>query len=257
MRRKSEVVVIILIGLLIGVWGVVSLRPASAQQPATATPGGVILPSATHTPEPPEATATRTATSAGPALVEAKGPDVNVRAGPDINEDRLGTIQPGERYVVFARRFEWLQIEFPNTPSRIGWVHESVVNVIGDVAQIPEIGVDELPTTDPVIEAEEQTLDAATLTPGGLITLTAQSLITPEGFFTVTPDTQERTLAPGERLPTFTFPPFTNTPVPVQDLQGGDQIGGDTASGFPIAIPVIGLVALGLMGLLVGIFRRL
>ncbi|NDJ84512.1 MAG: hypothetical protein GYB66_01370, partial [Chloroflexi bacterium] len=92
-----------------------SPTPQSIAQQATATPGSVILPTSTSTAPPATPTETRTPTPAGPVYVEARNPDTNVRSGPDISNDRLGQIQPGERYPVLGRRFRWLQIEYPNT----------------------------------------------------------------------------------------------------------------------------------------------
>jgi hypothetical protein len=258
----------VLTALLI-TWGLFSLRSANAddtlqvpnliarQQPS-ATAGDVILPTGTASLLPSTETPTRTPTVTGPALIEARNPDTNVRSGPDISNDRLGQIQPEERYVVLGRRFKWLQIQFPNSPTGIGWVFEDVVNIIGDAALIPEISLEGLPTTDPVIAAQQETLIAATLTPGGVLTLTAASFITPEGLFTTTQSVEEqgRTLAPGEVLPTFTYPPFTNTPPTITNLQPSN--GSSSTSGdFAPAIPALGLIGLGLLGLIIGIFRRL
>lgn len=228
-----------------------------AQGGATSTPAPVILPSGTATVVPPTETPTRTPTDAGPASVEAKNPDTNVRSGPDINNDRVGIIQPGEQYVVRAKRFEWYRIDFPNAPSGIGWVNKNVVNVIGDENNIPEISEEEVPTIDVAEAAQQETLLAATQTPGGLLTLTAEVFITPQGIFTAAPLIGDQpTLAPGQRLPTFTFPPFSPTPVPLQDLRGGPvNVDGEDPGVVPI-VPIAGLAALGLMGLFISILRR-
>ncbi|NDJ85678.1 MAG: hypothetical protein GYB66_07315, partial [Chloroflexi bacterium] len=80
----------------------------------------------------------------------------------------------------------------------------------------------------------------------------------PQGLFTVTPDSApQRTLAPGERLPTFTFPPFTNTPIPIAELQAPPSDSSSQDSALAPAIPVLGLFALGMLGLLISVFRRL
>jgi len=255
--------------VLLMMWGLFSLQSVNAddtlqgpnsiarQQPSE-TAGDVILPTGTASPLPSTETPTRTPTVTGPALIEARNPDTNVRSGPDIGNDRLGQIQPEERYVVLGRRFKWLQIQFPNSPTGFGWVFEDVVNIIGDADQIPEISLEALPTTDPIIAAQQETLIAATLTPGGVLTLTAASFVTPEGLFTTTQSVEEqgRTLAPGEVLPTFTYPPFTNTPVTISNLQPTDRTSSSSGD-FAPAIPALGLIGLGLLGLIIGIFRRL
>jgi hypothetical protein len=227
-----------------------------AQEGPSSTPAPANLPTGTITPNPPTGTPTRTPTEAGPALIEAKNPQTNVRVGPDITSDRIGTIDPGTRYVVRARRFKWLRIDFPDAPTGIGWVFEDVVNIIGDPALIPEIAEEDLPTPDLTAAAAEETQLAATQTPGGLLTLTAAVLVTPQGIFTATPQIgDEPTLAPGQRLPTFTYPAFSPTPVPVQDIRDTVNTDGDDEGIAPL-FPIIGLAALGLMGLFVSLLRR-
>lgn len=250
--------------IAIGIWVVPVLagdenlrQQADLRQFATATPGSVQLPTSTATATPPAPTATRTPTSQGPALIEAKNPDTNVRSGPDITNDRLGQIQPGERYVVTGRRFKWLRIQYPNTPTGVAWVFEDVVNIIGEADLIPELDLEQLPTIDPTEAANQETLIAATLTPGGVLTLTAQAFVTPQGVFTLDPAATRPTLAPGERLPTFTFPPFTNTPIPIGDIQAPPPSNSNDSTQFAPAIPILGLAALGLLGIFIGIFRRL
>ncbi|MBI5929070.1 MAG: SH3 domain-containing protein [Chloroflexi bacterium] len=231
-------------------------KPLVAQGGPTSTPLPVNLPTSTPTLPPATDLPTATATVSGPILAEAKSPDTNVRAEPDISANRLGLIQPGAQYRVLAKRFEWYQIEYPDTPSRLGWVHQSVVTIIGDPAAIPDIAVESLPTTDPTLAAREETAISATQTPGGLLTLTAQVFVTPQGIFTQVAGPTS-TLAPGERLPTFTFPPFTNTPIRIEELRKSTVTSPNNSSGFAPIVPIVGLAALGLLGLLVGILRRL
>jgi len=69
------------------------------QQP-TAVP--LQFPTPTATAGPPTETPTRTPTALGRAVVEAISVDTNVRAGPDINENRVGQIQPGTQYPVLG-----------------------------------------------------------------------------------------------------------------------------------------------------------
>ncbi len=264
MKGRLKVIGIVVM-LLVGI-GVYQNRAAAenrlpdtnsivAQTGPSSTPLPVNLPTSTPTNPPATELPTATATVSGPILAEAKSPDTNVRAEPDISSNRLGLIQPGAQYAVLAKRFEWYQIEYPDTPTRLGWVHESVVNIIGDPAAIPDIAVESLPTTDPTIAAREETAIAATQTPGGLLTLTAQVFVTPAGIFTQVAGPTS-TLAPGERLPTFTFPPFTNTPIRIEELRKS-TVTNANSSGFAPIVPIVGLVALGLLGLFVGILRRL
>ena len=215
-----------------------------AQVGATSTPAPVILPTGSATPIPPTETPTRTPTNTGPAQAEAKNEGTNVRATADITASIAGVIQPGTRYVVRGRYFEWYQIVFPDSPNGIGWVHQSVVNIIGDEVAILDLTSEELPTQNPTEFAVEETLAALTRVPGGLLTATAQAQSQPGSVFTQAPQVEAPTLAPGQHLPTFTFPPFTPTPVSVADLRGGSiNVGEDEA--VPPLIPIAALIGVG------------
>lgn len=262
-----------ILGLIGGLWGILNRVNAEDNTPtnfagwqdvnqqATSTPAAVQLPSGTPSAPPATETPTRTPTVSGSVFIEAKNADTNVRRGPDINEDRLGTIQPGTQYRVISRRFQWIQIEYPDTPGRRGWVYQDVINIIGDPNQIPEIDPELLPTIDPTQAAAEETELAATRTPGGFLTLTAAVQITPEGILTLPPTqrSERPTLAPGEKLPTFTFPPATFTPIATDNFQQEPEdnitsvLPGST---FAPIIPIVGLAGLGLMGLLISLLRR-
>lgn len=228
--------------------------PASQAQRAQLSPTPVQLqfPTPTATAGAPTASPTRTPTSAGRPYVEALADNTNVRAGPDINENRVGQIFPGTTYPILGRRFEWYWIEFPDSPSGTAWVHQSVVRVGGDTGQIPEIDLADVPTLDPAFAAAQQTADAITATPGAAATLTAQAQITPTGIFTPGPG-DAPTLVPGQPLPTFTFPPHTVTPIPIPRTNPPPS----TNTGIAPIVPILALGALGLMGLLVSLLRRL
>lgn len=235
------------------------VRGTAAQQP-TSTPVPINLPSATPTNPPPTQTATVTPTSQGPAVVEALTPQTNVRSQPDINSERVGQISPGQTYGVIGRYFEWLQINYTDNPSgsNIGWVHESVVQIIGDAALIPNLDPNQIPTENPEILSRQETQLAITSTPGIFQTLTVQAFITPTGVFTVegqagTTDPLAGTLQPGF-LPTFTFPPFTDTPLPIADLTVRRTV--TESGGLPPIAPIMGLIGLGGIGLLVSLLRR-
>lgn len=262
---------IILIGIGLGITAL-QWRGAQASTPSPPPPqmiaqdGGqstaapVQLPSATSTPTDLPPTPTRTPTSQGPAYLEALNPNMNVRSGPGTDFDRLGLIQPGEQYFIIGRLYSWYQIEFPNSPSRTAWAYGEIVTVYGDVNQIPDLSQEDVPTIDPNVAAAAETQIAATQTPGGLLTLTAQAenaAPNDSALITVSPE-PSTTLAPGERLPTFTFVPITPTNIPLEQLQRRPNTASDNANEpFAPAIPVLGLIGLGVVGTLVGIFRRL
>jgi hypothetical protein len=265
-HSRRRIVALVLIGVLLSALVIVERRsaepapllqpqPAAAQDDGRSTPAPVQLPTDTPTVTPPPPTPTRTATSEGPASVESRAVDNNVRSGPGTEFDRLGTISPGTRYTVIGRLGEWLQINYPDSPTRTAWVFSGVVQILGDEERIPDLSQQDVPTIDPNIAAAAETQLAITRTPGGLLTLTAEVGSSPEGLFTATPQ-PSLTLVPGERLPTFTVPPFTFTPIPIEQLQQPVSGGSNADEPFAPAIPVLGLIGLGMLGLFVGILRR-
>ncbi|MBN2303745.1 MAG: hypothetical protein JXQ72_04675 [Anaerolineae bacterium] len=218
------------------------------------TPIQLQFPTATETPGPPTETPTRTPTSIGRPYAEALSDGTNVRANPDINANRVAQIYPGTLYPVLGRNFQWYMIEFPNTPNGIVWVHESVVTISGDETQIAEINLADVPTLDPLFANAQETAAVITQTPGAIASLTARVQITPTGLFTANPGATF-TLAPGQRLPTFTFPAYTPTPLVIPRTM---PVSATTdSSGVPPIIPILVLGSLGLMGLLVAFLRRL
>ncbi len=248
------VIVLILIGGVSLAGAGADSGPAREEVPAQLSPTPVQLqfPTATGTPGPPTASPTRTPTSAGRPVAEALEDGTNVRAGPDISENRVGQIYPGTTYAILGKRFQWYWIEFPDSPSGTAWVHESVVRVSGDTEQIQEIDLESVPTIDPEFLAAQQTAEAVTATPGAAATLTAQAQITPTGIFTPEPGAGPA-IAPGQPLPTFTFPPYTVTPVIVPRTNPTST----TDTGLAPIVPILALGALGLLGLLVSLLRRL
>ncbi|WP_162909339.1 SH3 domain-containing protein [Aggregatilinea lenta] len=219
-----------------------------------ATPIQLTFPAPSATQGPPTGTATRTATAAGRPVIEAVTAETNVRAGPDINEPRVAVISPGTQYPVVGRRFDWYQIEMPEASGGVGWVYSGVVTLIGDEAAIPNLELDQIATVDPSLQAVQQTADFVTATPGALLTLTAIGQVTPTGVFT-SEGGEAATLEPGAPLPTFTPPPFTNTPIIIPQASGATSEASDDA--IPPIVPILALAALGLLGLMVALLRRL
>lgn len=231
-------------------------RPGGAAQAAqveTPTPVQLDFPDVTPTAPELSPTPTRTATVVANNFIEAISDDTNVRSGPDINAELIGRIYPGTQYHVVARRFDWYQIEFPESPTGSAWVYSGVVELTGNAADIPEIELDQIPTVDPAFLAAQQTAQYVRETPGGLATLTAAVEITPTGVFTTSPD-EVATLDPSAIPPTFTPPPYTNTPIMIPR---GTPASVGTPGGLPPIVPILALAALGLMGLLVALLRRL
>ncbi|MBN1563407.1 MAG: SH3 domain-containing protein [Anaerolineae bacterium] len=253
---KSSAAFVISVIALISILGATTAwanepDPAVAQQP-TATPIQLQMPTATPTLGPPTETPTRTPTPAGLPQIEAITSPTNIRSTADITENnKVGEIHPGTKYDVIGQYFEWYYIAVPEIPSGRAWVHNSVVAVDGDPAAIPQFEQEGVPTVDADLLAVQQTALAISATPGAGATLTAQALLAPTGISTAAPG-DEPTLAPGERLPTFTHPAASVTPIPFPRTNPPSETGGLA----PI-VPILALGALGLMGLLVSIMRRL
>jgi hypothetical protein len=90
------------------------LPPTDTPVPPTDTPAP------TPTPEPPTPTPTPL-----PAQVYANQA-INVRSGPGVTYARIGTLTPGQRYLVTGKNpvGDWWQIDYNG---RIGWVTDSLV----------------------------------------------------------------------------------------------------------------------------------
>lgn len=259
---------------------VIGSRAARAQEAATATPAQIDL-SAIQPPQPlipaAIATPTRTPTAVPPAVLQALS-DANVRAEPDTTAATLGQIRPGDVYTVVGRYFNWVQFQFPSSPNGLGWVYGELVEITGDQALIPEIDLSAQATVDPLIFAATTTADAITRTPGGALTATALSgpqQIAPPGQPAVGISGSITTLAapnsapgaPVSMLPTFTYPPGLVAllpPTQSADIDP-DTIAAETPlenitlavpEEFPPILPIAGLGAAGLLGLLISSIRR-
>jgi hypothetical protein len=254
MKRMSWVSFGALLACLI----VAGSRPLVAQEVAqapTATPQQVNLSTATPAGETgvTGATPTRTATPEGQIFVEARE-FANVRAQPDPNAAQLGQIRSGEQYVAVGRYFQWIQFQYPTSPTGLGWVFGELVDIVGgDVTLIPELAD---PNANAGNEAEFQaaaTQAAVTLTPGGVLTATAATRFEALG--------QAATLDGPQILPTFTYPPGIafqptsavpapdETPAPATTAEGGQ-------GALPPIVPILLVGGLGVVGLLINSLRR-
>jgi len=244
-------------------------------QPATPIP--VQPPTGTPTPLPPTEPPTRTPTSEGPASIEALNEGTNVRAQPDITSDIVVKISPGTNYPILGRFFEWYQLSIPEAGGGTGWIHQSVIRVLGDENLIPDLNAAEIPTQDPIIEQRQQTSEAITATPGAVLTLTVLAQVTPtsdapipgnagdvqsqiQSFGGTLPPTpigggavNPNTVGDPNVLPTFTFPAETATPINLGELSVSNA---EQAEGLPPIAPIMGLVALGGLGLFLTLLRR-
>lgn len=241
----------------------IHVQAISAQEAITATPVQVNL----ATLVPPTAapllqpTLTWTPTQGIGAQLEALEM-ANVRQDPDVAAALLGVIRSGERYPVLGRYYQWYQFQFPTSPNGRGWVFGELVRIIGDSAGIPEIDPFAQPTLPPAVFGATQTAEIVTRTPGGILTATAQAIMpaaTAPGAIA----------APGEVLPTFTYPPgivpIAPTSVPTRSILDAvtpTPVGANPrprtsqTQSIPPIVPIGALAALGLLGLLIGAARR-
>lgn len=251
----AAILLVVLVGL-----GRLSFPTAEAQPnfQVSPTPGVIDLPPATDAPEVP-GLPTRTPTPAGPVMAEAADPEIgsNVRAGPDINAERLGVIFPGTQYPVtgVAAGTSWLRIRYPDSPNGIAWVFRDVVILNGDLDEVPVLSSEEI-LTSPLqagTVVAEQTATVLAQTPGALETFAAENEADFLSEFGGGPNPDTSPLP----QPTFTFPPGIEVAVrPTAIILPQANVAQDT-SGFPPILPILGLAGLGILGLLVGLLRRL
>ncbi len=227
-------------------------REPVARQDATATPAQLLIPSETPTTTP-TVPPTRTPTVwQERARAEALNDNTNIRSEPDITASRVAQIFPGTAYDVLGKRFEWYQIVYPDAPTGFAWVHQSVVRISGNADLIPELAPEDIPTQDPAVLAEQQTLEAIQDTPGAAITLTAQMMITPTGVFTADPAGESPT-PPGTPPPTLSPPAQTPTWMAIPKTSPAAE---SSEGGLPPIVPILALAGVGLLGLLVSVLRR-
>ena len=237
----------------------------------TGTPLQVVLPTAlpilpTTTPLANVVPIERTPTPEGAAYLEAIT-EANVRSQADPESERLGTIRAGEQYTVIGRYFRWYQFQYSQSASGTGWVFDELVNVSGNINNIPDLSAT-APTPDVAAIQSIGTLAQITQTPGGVLTATANVGVVPlpleaNGSASVLPQDLIATV-----LPTFTVPanvaaPNTNatsseggaiiaTPQLIQD-QSSDIV---LPSRIPPIVPILLLGGAGMLGLLISSSRR-
>ena len=196
----------------------------------------------------PTVTVTSTATPPGPALLEAResAGNVNVRAAPDINSERLGSIAFGTQYPALRRYFQWYELAYEQSPNGRAWVYGELVEITDDANSIQVIETLEL--------NEAPAADAAIAAAAGGDERTAGN-----GRILNAPTAVEAAERRGEAvavtaLPTFTYPPnFLALAPTLEALPNGETT--DNAD-LPPLFPIIMLGGFGIVGLLVYSIRR-
>ncbi len=187
-------------------------------QAVSPTPVPVSIPSPLPFVATPEAqvtsTQTRTPTPVGSALLEAIS-EANVRAEADPEAELLGTIRAGDLYPIIGRYFRWIEFQYDQT--RIGWVFDELVTIIGDESLIKDLTQNVTPTPDTVsLNATETAL--AVLLPGeGALALPV---------FPAQDSSQPLASTPPDAnviLPTFTFPPSVLL-IPTNSSEATDSL---------------------------------
>ncbi|MBI5669902.1 MAG: SH3 domain-containing protein [Chloroflexi bacterium] len=281
---KKSVTVLVSIGAAFAL--VAGARADEVRQvPVSPTPVSISIPSPIPFAEVTQAgpatapTATRTPTPVGPAMLQAIT-EANVRAQPDPESERLGTIRAGVLYPVIGRYFRWLQFQYDQSPSGTGWVFDELVEIVGDASVIRDLSAEAVPTTDPALLEQTVTAEAITLVPGGAQTATANArvisipapplpglaessnpaVVGPEGTAEAFPLPVGPTL-----LPTFTFPPNFVPATPTEALavaavvtptEAVDLTPLPSPANIPPIVPILLLGAMGVLGLAVSSFRR-
>jgi hypothetical protein len=251
----------LILGLIIG-----ATQGAAAEISAqvTATPARINLATPTFPPtlHLVTETPTRTPTPIGLVVLEAIT-EANVRAEPDPESERLGTIRIGEIYTVRGRYFRWIQFQYDPSPNGRGWVFDELVTITGDLSSIPDLAEQAAPTVDPALLAITQTLEVVTLTPGGVLTATANARVIPAPVTVDTSIIAESTANVSNPLvlPTFTYPPevsrgTVNESAQTQPTTTPGSQEGEPINNVPPIVPIFALGAIGILGLLVSSIRR-
>ncbi|NWG15152.1 MAG: SH3 domain-containing protein [Chloroflexi bacterium] len=274
MRRFQQVSVVLGLILLAG-WGLQAHAEEARQVAVSPTPVPINLPSPIplDAPQPSQTTATptRTPTPVGPAILEAKT-EANVRAQPDPESELLGTIRAGDFYPIIGRYFRWVQFQYDSSPNGTGWVFDELINIVGDETAIIDLSVQEAPTVDTTAVEQTAAFEAITLTPGGLLTATANARVItiPElpvsGAADTLPELPVDAAQSPSPLPTFTIPPNLIPATPTSAAADGLPVATATLSGaspsppspdsVPPITPILILGAAGILGIAVSFFRR-
>jgi hypothetical protein len=198
--------------MIVGLILFIGLSVFSLLQPAWASP---------NPQQPTPSIPTVTSTPSGPIARAVTDQDqINVRSGPAVGYDLIGTLLPGQQVPVIGRTpgGDWIQVSYPGVPGNTGWVFANLL-VLPPNANLPIIEPPPTPTPQ--------------MTPTIDPTLAAQFIVE----------------IPATRLPTFTPPPELVIPTFEPEVQTSP------AGGFPMGLPIVILGTIGLLGALIAILR--
>ena len=224
--------------------------PHYAQTRASATPVPAIL--VTSTPEnlqaiAPTVTPAPSLTPLPAARLQAleSAGEVNVRALPDIESERIGAIAHGTLYPVLRNYYRWYELQYEFSPNGRAWVYGDLVIVDGDTSAIEVI----------------DDLDAVTFAGGAASVLATGAQSEESGanprtieISTVGDDPARAVeIVDDAPLPTYTRPAPTQAPFT-------NQLAIDVAddspwSNLPPLVPIALLGGLGMLGLIISLLR--
>lgn len=206
-------------------------------------------------------TATFTATPKGPVLLEAResSGNVNIRAEPDPDSERLGGISFGTQYPVLRQYYGWYELQYELSPSGRAWVYGELVDIVGDVGEIVVVDTLEIIPTQSVSDIQStETWIAITSAPGGAQTATASARVL--GVPTVVDNNDIVIDLAVTPLPTFTYPSDIVAVAPTQgDFVNGENVNSpqNTSSGrIPPLFSIVMLGGFGIIGILVNSLRQ-
>lgn len=217
----------------------------------TPTPFSVQQAVATVTP-------TFTPTPIGPVLLEAReaAGSVNIRAEPDPNSERLGSISFGTQYPVLRQYFSWYELQYDLSPSGRAWVYGELVDIVGDITAIQIVDTLEIEPTQNLEQLQAtETWNAITSAPGGAQTATASARVlnVPTEIAEIPFDNVQESIV----LPTFTYPADTIALVPTEvRSEGSRSPSNNETRPIPPLFPIVLLGGFGIIGLLFNSLRR-
>lgn len=181
---------------------------------------------------------------------------VNVRAEPDPESTIVGVINVGDSYPVTGQYFLWFRLRFDESPSGQAWVFSDLVTVTGDLGLVPDLSTEPEATTDPTIVGATQTWQVITLTPGGVLTVTASSRLLNDPI-NVDENTSSINAGINSNLPTFTPPANSNFMGNTDSmLEQLNRSGSSSQNSLPPILPIVILGGLGLFGFVVSMIRK-
>jgi hypothetical protein len=252
------------IALTIMFFLVIQITPAFAQVRQSPTP--IIVNLITPTPfnrqqSVATVTSTFTPTPKGPVLLEAResSGNVNVRAEPDPDGDRLGSISFGTQYPVLRQFFSWYELQYDLSPSGRAWIYGELVDIIGDASEIEVVDTLEIASAQSISDLRStETWIAITSAPGGGQTATANARVL--GVPTIIDGENVVVDLVVTPLPTFTYPSDIIAIAPTQSNFLAGETNGQKqkapASQIPPLLPIVILGGFGIIGLLINSLRR-